>query len=383
MTLGWLFYLAAVTLALVVATAIEFAIGNRTLRALATVPPLSDESLPRVSIIIAARNEGCKIEAALQSVLVQSYPNREIIVVNDRSTDKTGAILQRLAANNPLMRVVTVNELPPHWLGKNHALNIGAGQATGELLLFTDADVIMEATTLSRAVNWLRISGLDHLAITPQMAMPGVLLNMFGGAFTVFFGLYAKPWKARDRRSRRHIGIGAFNLVRTEAYRRVGGHSAIAMRPDDDMRLGKIIKNAGYRQDMALGDRLVHVEWYSSVGEIVRGLEKNVFAGVDYNLAVVIAATIGQLLVFIWPILALFTTDGPTRWLNAAIVVLIGWIYADNAGFHGMKRWHWIGFPITTLLFLYTIWRATLKTLLNDGIDWRGTHYSLAELKKK
>jgi glycosyltransferase involved in cell wall biosynthesis len=381
MTLGWLFYLAVVTLVLTVATAIEFAVGNRTFRALATVPPLNDASSPRVSIIIAARNESRKIEPALQSVLAQDYPNYEIIVVNDRSTDDTGEIVRRMAASEQSMRVITVNELPPRWLGKNHALNAGAGQATGELLLFTDADVMMETTTLGRAVNMLRISGLDHLAVTPRMAMPGVFLNMFGGAFTIFFGLYAKPWKARDPKSRRHIGIGAFNLIRAEVYRRIGGHSSIAMRPDDDIRLGKIIKTAGYRQDMALGNKLLRVEWYSSVGEIVRGLDKNTFAGVDYNLAVVIAASIGQWAVFVWPVAALFLTSGPTWWLNAAIAAVIGLLYADNAGFHGMKRRHWIGFPVATALFQYTIWRAVLKTLLNGGIDWRGTHYSLADLK--
>jgi glycosyltransferase involved in cell wall biosynthesis len=379
---GLLFYLAAATLVLVLATAIEFAVGNRTFQKLTAIPALSDGLMPRVSIIIAARNESRNIEPALRSVLAQDYANREIIVVNDRSTDDTGAILQRMAANNPSMRVVTVSDLPPHWLGKNYALHIGAERATGELLLFTDADVMMEKTTLSRAVNLLSSSRLDHLAVTPRMAMPGVLLSMFGGAFIVFFNLYAKPWKARDPKSKRHIGIGAFNLIRAEVYRRAGGHCAIAMRPDDDLRLGRIIKRAGYRQDLALGGALLHVEWYSSVGEIIRGLEKNTFASVDYNLVIVIAASIGQLLIFVWPVIALIVTNGPTRWLNAAILAVIGLIYADNAGFHGMKRWHWIGLPITALLFQYTIWRATLKALLNGGIDWRGTHYSLADLKK-
>jgi glycosyl transferase family 21 len=276
---------------------------------------------------------------------------------------------------------VPVTDLPNGWLGKTHAMHFGAERATGELLLFTDADVIMERSVISRAVGYLRHENIDHLAVTPQLRMPGRLLSMFGGAFALFFGLYAKPWKARDPKSSRHIGIGAFNLVRTEAYRTVGGHRLIAMRPDDDMKLGKLIKKRGFRQDMVRGDGLITVEWYSSIGELIRGLEKNSFAGVEYNLAAVVAACIAQLAVFVWPLLALWYTDGATWCLNLAIVALLAMLYMDNAYCHGATRWHCVGIPVTALLFQYIVWRATLKTLWNHGIDWRGTHYSLQELK--
>jgi phosphatidylserine synthase len=153
------------------------------------------------------------------------------------------------------------------------------------------------------------------------------------------------------------------------------------MRPDDDVKLGKLVKKSGYRQDMLLSDGLLSVEWYSSLGELVRGLEKNSFAGVEYSVAAVLAATAAQLLVFVWPVVALFVTGGTTRWLNAGVVLTLAVLYMDNARFHGEKRWHWVAMPVTALLFLYIVWRATVKTIINDGIDWRGTHYSLAELK--
>jgi hypothetical protein len=153
------------------------------------------------------------------------------------------------------------------------------------------------------------------------------------------------------------------------------------MRPDDDIKLGKIIKRAGGRQELLLGEGLLTVEWYSSVGELVRGLEKNTFAGVDYKIGMVVVASVVQFVGLIWPVVALFVTSGATWWLNAGCVGVIAVLYADNAGFHGLKRWHWIGFPVTAVLFQYIVWRATLKTLFNDGINWRGTHYSLAELK--
>ena len=377
----FLFWLAAATLLLVLATAVEFAIGNRSLSRLGNITPFQGTGGPKVSVIVAARNEARKIEEALRSILAQDYPYLEFVVVDDRSTDETGIILDRLVTMDTRVRVVHITELPKGWLGKNHAQHFGAERATGELILFTDADVVMECSVISRAVAWLRHEEIDHLAITPQLQMPGTLLCMFGGAFALFFGLYAKPWKARDPKSPRHIGIGAFNLVRTEAYRAVGGHQAIAMRPDDDMKLGKLIKKHGFHQDLLLSDGLITVEWYGSVGELIRGLEKNTFAGVEYSLVIVVASSVAQLLLFTWPLVALAFTHGPTWWLNLAIVDALAILYADNAHCHGAKRWHCVGFPVTAVLFQYIIWRATLMTLMNNGIDWRGTHYSLPELK--
>jgi len=368
-------WLAAITLVGLIAVAIEFAIGNRSLRRLRELP--AGATMQKVSVIVAARNEARKIEAALRSLLRQDYPNIEFIVVDDRSDDETGAILDRMEG----IKVVHIRELPAGWLGKNHAQHTGAGQASGELLLFTDADVVFEPTTISRAVNLMRRERLDHLAIAPDPRMPGTLLSMFGGAFTLFFGFYAKPWKARDPKSKRHIGIGAFNLVRAEAYRAVGGHTRIAMRPDDDMKLGKVIKLGGYRQDIVLGADFVSVEWYSSIGELVRGLEKNTFAGLEYNLAMLVASSVAQWVVFVWPYVALLVTQGATWWLNLATVVALAVLYVDNTRHHQQHWWHFVGFPVAVLLFQYIIWRATIKTLWNNGIDWRGTHYSLAELK--
>ena len=378
---SFLLWLAVVTLLSVLTMIVEFAMGNRSLCHLTRIPPLTGTDLPEVSVIVAARNEARKIEKGLQSILAQDYPNLEFIVADDRSTDETGRILDRLADQNPRVHVVHITELPKGWLGKNHALHFGAERATGELLLFSDADVVMKRSVISRAVGYLQREKLAHLAITPQLQMPGTLLSMFGGAFALFFGMYAKPWKARDPKSPRHIGIGAFNLVRAEAYRAVGGHRPIAMRPDDDMKLGKLIKKHGFRQDMVLNDGLITVEWYSSVGELIHGLEKNSYAGLEYNLAAVVGASIAQLTAFIWPLLALVFTHGATWWLNAAVIVSLLVLYVDNAHCHKAKRWHCAGFPVTVLLFQYIVWRATLMTLVNRGIDWRGTHYSLQELK--
>jgi glycosyltransferase involved in cell wall biosynthesis len=377
----FLFWLALITLCLLVAITIEFALGNRSLCSLSDAPDIDPANAPSVSVVVAARNEARNIKAALQSLLQLNYPNIEFVVVDDRSTDETGKILDRMAATDPRLRVLHLTELPKGWLGKNHALHVGAARAKGELLLFTDADVVMAGETLRLAVGYLLAAKLDHLAVAPRITVTGTLLNMFCGAFTVFFGFYAKPWKASDPKSRRHIGIGAFNLIRTEVYRSIGGHAPIAMRPDDDMKLGKLVKKSGYRQEMVLGDGMVTVEWYSSVRELVRGLEKNSFAGLEYSLVLLVMSTIAQLAVFIWPVAAIFLTAGATRWLNLGCLAAIAALYLDNNHRHGAEARYVIGFPLAVLLLLFILWRATLKTLITDGIAWRDTHYSLRELK--
>ncbi len=377
---AFLFYLALATLLLHVATAIQVQLGNRSIRHLKDQPPLTGP-LPRVSIVIPARNEGRNLEEALRSVLALDYDNLEIDVVDDRSTDRTGEILDRMAEEDPRLRVIHVKDLPKGWLGKNHALWLGAEKATGDILLFTDADVVLDPSTLRRAVGVMTADGLDHLTASPEIERPSLWFEMFIGTFSLFFSLFTKPWKVKDPNSRSHVGIGAFNLVRTAAYRAAGGHRAIAMRPDDDLKLGKLLKTRGFRQEFVFGQGLLRVEWYASVRELIQGLMKNAFSAVDYRISVVLFSSLTQLAIMVWPFLALFLTSGATRWLNLGSVLvlfLLGWV---NAPLAGVRRWHGIGFPVATLLFNYIVWRATLTTLRNDGIEWRGTHYPLSELK--
>ncbi len=204
---------------------------------------------------------------------------------------------------------------------------------------------------------------------------------MFVGAFGIFFSLYARPWKAKNPKSKWCIGIGAFNLVRADVYRAVGTHQAIAMRPDDDIKLGKLVKKHGYQQEFLFGIQMMQVEWYASVGELVDGMMKNAFAGVDYRVSAIVVASIAQFLLNVWPFLGIFLTHGPARIINAVVVLGILAICSDTARFISVCPWHGIGFPIATLLFIYIMWRSMLTTLLRGGIHWRGTYYPLADLK--
>ena len=359
---------------------IELVIGNRTIKSLRAVPRLVSINPPKVSVVIAARNEERAIESALQSVLQQNYESLEIIVVNDRSTDATGAILGRMSTTSPQLNVVEITELPCGWLGKNHALHFGARQATGKLLLFTDADVVLQPDAISQAVNYLLKQRLDHLTCLPEQTSPSLPLHIFIATFGFFFALHARPWRVR-RPNRWHVGIGAFQLIRSDFYHHIGGHFPIAMRPDDDMKLGKLIKQHSGKQEMMWGNGVMSVTWYHSIKELIDGLMKNTFASVGYSLLLVIASTLAVGTFYLFPLVAPFLTSGKTLWLNLAALVVLVISFCDNARFLGLRRWYVLGFPCATLLFIYILWKSALTAIFRGGIDWRGTRYSLKELR--
>ncbi|MFI5304023.1 MAG: glycosyltransferase, partial [Nitrospiria bacterium] len=342
---------------------------------------LEGEKFPLISIVIAARNEFKKIEPALLSVLKQDYPNFEIIVIDDRSTDGTSALLDRIVKEYGQLKVLHVSQLPEGWLGKNYSLYFGAQMASGEFLLFMDADVIANPSAAGRAVGYLIRNGLDHVTVFPELLLKGILLNMVVGAFSIIFGLYTKPWKAKIPNTRYHIGIGAFNLVRSEVYRAAGTHKKISMRPDDDMKLAKLIKKAGYHQDCLLGKEMIFVEWYQSFSQLVHGLEKNAFASVNYRLFLVIAATVGNMLLFVLPFGGALLASGISQIIFILILAMMAILYIDNALLQGLNPWYSLGFPVANIIFLYIVWNSTFKTLFYNGIQWRDTFYPLDKLK--
>ncbi|MFO0870217.1 MAG: glycosyltransferase family 2 protein [Pirellulales bacterium] len=375
-------YLAAATLTVVlVASGVMVVLGPRV-RQLSTISPAPERTRwPLVSVIAPARNEEKNIEAAVRSLLQIDYQPLQLTMINDRSTDATGAILDRLAAEFPQLNVVHLTELPAGWLGKNHALQLGADRSRGEWLLFTDADIVFEPTTLRRAIEYVEQEELDMLAAFPEARMPGWLLRAFVMTFSLMFIIFTRPWSVRNPRSSAHCGVGAFNLVRASAYHRADGHRPLAMRPDDDLKLGKSIKAHGGRCDVVEGFQLLHVEWYGSVRELIVGLEKNSFAALEYNIPAVVLSTMTLLLVGVWPFVAVFVTQGVTAAMYAGaagLQLLLAWRAARHIG---SSHFLALAYPLTILLFVYIQWRSLLLTLRQGGIRWRDTFYSLAELK--
>ncbi len=353
------------------------------IRRLRTIPiPATEWQAPAVSIIVAARNESRDIEQAMRSLLQLPYKPLQITIVNDRSTDETGQILDRLAAAHPRLNVVHLQSLPDGWLGKNYAQHLGAQRSDGRWLLFTDADIVFQPTALQRAVWLAEEQGLDHLAATPKVNVQGFLLNALVATFAVFFKAYFRPWRARNPRSKAFIGIGAFNLVRAEAYQQIGGHERLRMRPDDDVKLGKVLKHSGFSQDFVVAPDMLSVRWYGSVGELICGLEKNSFAGVEYNPWTVIASTATVLLFHVGPFIGVFLTTGLTQILFAIAVGLWWFCCAQACRDFKQSSWYGVGYPVAALLLVYVQWRTMILNYWLGGIRWRDTFYSLDELRK-
>jgi len=374
--------IAVAILAVLLISAIELFLGHRSIISLSDADPDDVAAWPSLSVVVAARNEAQHIEEAVRSLLAQDYPDFDLIVVDDRSEDETGLILDRLARDNPRLTVVHVTELPPDWLGKTHALHLGATRSRGELLLFTDADILYSPGTLRKGVAVLLERRLDHLTVGPNHLPRGPMISMAVGMFFLFVGLALKPWRARDPESRYFIGIGAFNLVRRSSYEAMGGHQVLAMRPDDDIKLAKLLKRSGARQDIAFSDGAIHVEWYPTVRQMVQGLTKNLFAGADYSLTLIFLGSLGLVMFIVWPFLAVLVTNGSIRWVYGLACFVVLCQYLDCARVHRLPLWSAIGVPFATLLIVFVLWKSALTTLLTGGITWRGTHYPLDRLKR-
>ncbi len=377
--------LATVTLLGWLAFGVDAALGRHLVLYLRRVP-LPDEvaraSLPRLSVVFGARNEARTVRAAVGTMLALDYPDLEVVAVDDRSDDATGEILAEVARRDSRLRVLHVEDLPEGWLGKNHALWRGARAASGELILFTDADVMFEPTVVLRAVVWMLDNDVDHVAGATDIHARGLALQLFIATFALFFNGYFRPWRAADPKSRAYIGFGGFNLVRRKAYEHAGTHAALAMDPLDDVNLGKILKESGSRQVCAIPGSMAKVEWYESLGAAVRGLEKNTMAAVNWSFPTLVGGLVAQLLLAAWPFFAAVAANGPARWLNLAIVIVIVTLHAAMLSETSLPIWLPLLLPLGVLLVVWTSARAAVLTYWRGGIEWRGTFYPLDRLRR-
>lgn len=376
------FWLGVITLTGLLAFGAEGTYGSMQIKWLDDVSPLNEGEMPPVSVIIPALNEEENIRKALLSLLALEYKPLEIIVLNDRSTDKTGEILEEMAALDDRLKIIHIQELPKGWLGKNHALYLGAQQASGQYFLFSDADVVMKPSTLQRSMAYITRQNIDHLTLFFKAVLPSSLLLMVAIEIGVGLVAYLRPWKAADPKSKSSIGIGAFNLVRADSYWRAGGHKSIRLCPLDDVKLGRLLKKQGFRQDCLYGNNFISVKWYKSLEEMTQGLLKNTFAALDYSFLKLCILSMLQVLVSIWPWWALFLLEGPARLVNLVIVLVTGIFFVLAALKSNISPKHIIWFPLTSYIRLYMTWKAVLWTLIKGGIVWRGTFYPLEDLKE-
>jgi glycosyltransferase involved in cell wall biosynthesis len=361
---------------------LRVAFGAMRLPFIKDCPPAADADCPRISLLFAARDEEEKLPAALASLAAIDYPHLEIIGVDDRSQDATGRILDEFAAAHQRFRAVHVTELPPGWIGKPHALQKAYETSTGDWLLFTDADVRFKTDLLRRAVSLIKARSLDHLTLLCDVEMVGfwepVLITFFG----LGFHLGADPGRVSNPRSSRYVGVGAFQLLRRSAYEASGTHRRLAMEVVDDMKLGKIVKQAGFRSECGVSEDFVTVRWHAGLRNLVRGVTKNFFASAGYNLGVVTAQLAGLLMMNVLPFVGVIFAHGWMRLFYAIAAVIAVGFQAGVAMVMRVSPLYALTHPLGGLLFSYMLLRSTVVTLRQGGIIWRDTFYALDELKR-
>ncbi len=341
---------------------------------------------PCLSVIVPACNEAAHLEPAVATLKRQDYPELEIILVNDRSSDGTGTVIDRLAAGDSRIRAVHVTTLPEGWLGKVHALQQGVEQARGEWLLFTDADIHFSPGALRRAMALVLHQGADHLALIPRAIQSGFWLEVAVRTFGLLFLLTTRAAEVNRPGSRAFVGIGAFNLVNARTLRQTPGFEWLRLEAGDDVGLGLMVKLAGGTSRIAIAYDDLSVRWYESVPAMFKGLEKNLFGpGSRYRwwlmllqVAIIWALVAAPVTALIFGI---FQVSAPL-WIAGAAAVVMHLIFS---------LFHYYESPveIPSLLFLpaglvlisLMMLRAGFQCVRNDGIDWRGTHYPLDQLR--
>jgi hypothetical protein len=278
--------------------------------------------------------------------------------------------------------VIHLESLPDGWLGKSHAMHVAAARATGDYLLFTDADVFFARDILRKAVTMCEGRRLDHLTLAPHLECRGFFERVLHAYFFVLLCIGAQPWLVRTPFRMSYLGMGAFNMVRRSAYDRCGGHAAIRLDVLDDVKLGKLIKANGLRQDALDANGGLSVQWQESFFGVIRGLEKNGFAIFDYSLVkllgysaiVVLFNLFPYAAVMIWPDLR------GSGWLSSLLFLHLA--TALTARLLGSSPVVSLGLPVAMVALLYTMWRSAYLTLSQQGVRWRDTFYPLSVLRE-
>ncbi len=370
---------------------IEALRGMAKLRDLCTNPEAL-AAIPRgdgfdLTVVVPARDEEASIEACLRSLLSSTGVRLQIVAVDDRSSDRTGELMDALAAealaSNSAhgVEVIHITELPRGWLGKPHALAAGAERAAAPWILFTDGDVIFAPRALEFAVRGAESTRADHMVLVPTLILKTAGERAVAVAMQTHALWAVRLWKVEDPRARDFIGAGGFNMIRRDVYREVGGFEALRMEILEDLYLGKRVKMAGFAQRVVLGPDLVRVRWIDGSLAVIRLVEKNGFAVTRFRTALHLLACFGFLVHALVPLIAIASGG----WLAVAgLLAYCGITMAYYASRRATRipAWYTVTFAPATLLVAYGFFRSMVLALVRRGVVWRGTLYPLKELRR-
>ena len=348
------------------------------------VSPPEPQCWPRLTVVVPARDEARDLEDAARTLLAQDYPDLEIILVDDRSTDGTSGIVDRLAAGDERVQALHVTELPAGWLGKVHALQLGFERSTGAFVLFTDADVHFRPDVLRRAVAYAVDRDLGFLTAFPSLWPTSLFLDSMIAAFLRQLFIGTRPWNFANPKSKAFIGVGAFNMVRRSAFERTEGFEWLRMETADDAGLGYMMKKSGARVAAVTAFEHLALYWYRTPGEAVRGAEKG-FASVlkcSVVRAIVLAGLV--LALELSPVLVLLPLllgdTGVVAFAGLGVFAVFVFSVVTLARLARARVLPGLLTPLSAVFLAWVFLRVALTGRRRGGALWRGTLYTSEEL---
>jgi chlorobactene glucosyltransferase len=341
----------------------------------------SDSDWPSLSVLVAAKDEEQNIARCIEGLLAQDYPNLRVIIANDRSADRTPEIIDEYARRDPRLTAVHVTELPAGWFGKNNAMQHALGQATGELLCFSDADCSYDSPLLLRAaVSFARRENVEFLSVLPWLEARTLwekMIQPVAGAIMVF---WFPPRKVNDPNSSDAYANGAFMLMTRRAYEAIGGHAYARATLNEDMHMARQAKCVGVRLRVVQSDHLYRVRMYTGFKQIWRGWSR-IFYGCFGTLPRLLVSVVMLSIFSISPYLALLASPlvgASGGWLAAAAAFAIAAQQSILLRFYALTGnapgWA-LTYPVGAAICLGMTLNA-MRRLAGKKTTWRGTAYA-------
>ena len=381
-------YLIISTLFCITALIIVYWIHNQAKLDIITTPAPPVDG-PRISVMIPARNEEKNIQRCVEAVLTQDYPNFEVLVLDDRSTDNTSGILTELSKNETRLVILFGEELPEGWAGKPHALYQAARSATGDWLCFVDADTFLGPNTLSAVLHAANKTGADLYTIMTLQLVETFWEKVVQPVVFTAISTGFSPRKINDPKSRQALANGQFIFIKHSVYDAIGGHEAIKNQIVEDKAIAEQVKWNGYHLVMADGYSLAKTRMYTSLAELWEGWTKNIYLGLKDSVGMLLFGAFGAFLslvmtlfIPIWPVLGLlwYLNGGGIQALLVVAEALLVWaavIHTRAGAAHamGISRWYALSTPLGTAVFAAMMFISTWKVLSGKGITWKGRTY--------
>jgi len=348
-------------------------------------------STPLISILVPAKDEEANIEMCLKSLTAQDYPNFEIIVIDDRSTDRTGEICRKFAAIDKRIKILQISELPAGWTGKNHAIHEGVKHAKGAYLLFIDADTSHDPCCVSAAMALSEKEGLDALSVEPYFAWSNFFQELTFSIFTLVTACIFPIFLVNKRGSKTTLSNGQFILIKRKVYDSIGGHKAIAGRILEDLALAENVKKKGYHYNLAVGTGLITVKMYKDMASFWQGWSRILFLALKGNMSFALMLYLISIVISLFPFMiviyiAITAAMGlpPINLISILGLITVGLIIFANSfinSFFRISPFYSLLHPIAVISGMAVMGNSIMMATRKRQLEWKGTTYRISSYK--